>query len=81
LLDYLKAGLNVTLIVGENGAGKSRLLREIAIRERWQRKVFAISNTVYDRFVNLRGVERISANSGRNLPQRILKRAIVNAMS
>jgi len=81
LLDYLKAGLNVTLVVGENGAGKSRLLREIATRERWQRKVFAISNTVYDRFSNLRGVERISASSGKNLPQRILKRAIVNAMT
>jgi hypothetical protein len=79
LLDNLKTGLSVTVVVGENGAGKSRLLKEVAVRERNTRSVYAISNTIYDRFVNMRRIRRISANSGRHLPLRILKSAIASA--
>ncbi|TAW62310.1 AAA family ATPase [Rhizobium ruizarguesonis] len=69
----------MAILVGENGAGKSRLLKDIAVYERGQRRVYAVANTVFDRFFGVRGIKRISVSSGRNLPQRLLKKAIVLA--
>lgn len=78
-LDNPPSGQSVTVVVGENGAGKSRLLRELAIRVKSSRPVFAVANTVYDRFVNLRGIRRISSSYGRYLPQNMLKNSIISA--
>lgn len=65
------------IIVGENGAGKSRYLVRLARRYVAQdRQVIAISNTPFDRFIGVKGITRISAAEGRALPARLLKAAI-----
>lgn len=66
----------VAILVGPNGAGKSRFLFDLAQRNRHYRKVAIISNTAYDRFSGLRGVERISAGKGFNSPISIIKRCV-----
>lgn len=74
--------LQITLIVGENGAGKSRALRDLAVRYRdLARPVFTICNTTYDRLSSIRGVAKISAAHGRQLPMTVIKRAITSALS
>ncbi len=79
LLDEIPHGLSVSIIVGENGSGKSTLLRSVAEQLRNHRDVYAISNTVYDKFSGMQGITRISANGGRNLPAKMLKDAIRSA--
>lgn len=79
LLDEFPRGLSVSVVVGENGSGKSTFLRNVAKQLRSHRDVYAISNTVYDKFANLRGITRLSASSGRKLPSKILKDAIKSA--
>lgn len=79
-LHRLPPGISVSILVGENGAGKSTFLRDIAYQLRSHRKVIAASNTVYDRFAHMRGLIRISASTGRQLAARILKNAVLAAV-
>ncbi len=76
-IKQLPQGPSSTLIVGQNGSGKSRFLVELA--QHFKRKsipVIAISNTHFDRFSGFSGIERISAAWGKQLPSRLLKNAI-----
>ena len=72
---------HVYIFAGKNGAGKSSLLRDLAGEFSPETDVFAISNTVYDRFAYLPTENRISASFGRQLPAKILKRAIQIALN
>ena len=63
-------------LVGPNGAGKSSCLRNMALELRGRKNVIAISNTVYDRFTGLHGLNRLSAAKGPNVPAQAIKRAI-----
>lgn len=67
-----------TLLVGTNGAGKSRLLAGLAKSlAHKERTVFAIANTIYDRFPRASSrLHRLLARNGRQLPETTLKRAI-----
>ena len=49
--NWLEDGDGVTLFIGVNGAGKSRLLAEIATDARQENApTILIANTIYDRF-------------------------------
>ncbi len=81
IIDTEPSRLNVALIVGENGTGKSRLLRELAMTYRDQgRPVITVCNTPYDRFSSIRGLAKISASRGRKLPAEVIKRTVISAL-
>jgi len=74
--------MNISVIVGENGAGKSQLLDALAhlATDRGQ-PVLAVANTVFERF-SVRGAQtfrRLSARHGRTLPKYALKQAMAAA--
>jgi predicted ATPase len=68
----------VDILVGPNGAGKSRLLDALARHYvRNGRMVFAVANTIYDKFsVRHRRFRRLSARQGQHLAEFALKRAL-----
>ncbi|MDC5072602.1 hypothetical protein NRA08_16075, partial [Acinetobacter baumannii] len=57
---------DVNFLVGVNGSGKSRYLKEIARQYSYSKNynVVAISNTIFDKF-NIRGLNKLTANHGR----------------
>lgn len=82
LISFEHDALSVTILAGQNGAGKSRYLQALA-RHYASRgeSVVVICNTPFDRFKRMAGVKRISASRGRRLPQEVLKSAFVSALS
>lgn len=74
----LPSGLSASILVGKNGAGKSRFLVDLADYYREAgREVVAISNTPYDRFSGKKRSIRISVAAGPSLPRKLVVRAIV----
>lgn len=71
----------VLLIVGPNGAGKSTMLRKLAMQYKNQRPIAIVCNTAYDRFVNLRGVKRLSASRSFGAPRTVVKAAVAKALA
>lgn len=76
----LIGGKQVTILVGPNGAGKSSLLRELASNLRHSPNLSVISNTAYDRFSGMRGINRTSAGRGRRSPKNVVKLAVANTL-
>lgn len=70
----------VSLLIGENGTGKSRLLDAISRRYTKQGKtVIGISNSIYDKFGNRsKNFYLLSARSGRSVATRTIKKALSN---
>ncbi|MBM1169924.1 AAA family ATPase [Microvirga arabica] len=66
----------VAILVGPNGSGKSNHLRKIAIEYHSHRDVTVISNTTYDRFLGIRGINRHSSGRTGQSPKATIKRAV-----
>uniref|UniRef100_UPI0038929207 hypothetical protein n=1 Tax=Acinetobacter baumannii TaxID=470 RepID=UPI0038929207 len=64
---------DVNFLVGVNGSGKSRYLKEIARQYSYSKNynVVAISNTIFDKF-NIRGLNKLTANHGRYIVRDII---------
>lgn len=64
---------DVNFLVGVNGSGKSRYLKEIARQYSYSENynVVAISNTIFDKF-NIRGLNKLTANHGRYIVRDII---------
>lgn len=71
----------VLLLVGPNGAGKSTMLRKLAMQYKNERPIAIVCNTAYDRFVNLRGVKRLSASRSFGAPRTVVKAAVAKALA
>lgn len=73
-------GTYLVLIIGENGAGKSRLLAEVANRAKRSRHLALVCNTPFDRFPH-RGprVSKLLASRGKELPKYAIRKAIQTA--
>jgi ABC-type lipoprotein export system ATPase subunit len=71
----------VTIFIGENGAGKSRLLALIETQAAHaRRKPVAIANTPYDKFrARIKGARRLLVRRGASAPEQTLKLAIASA--
>ncbi len=56
LLEFEGKALDISIIIGENGTGKSRLLLDLAFEylEKDKTNVLAISSSIFDRFSNIR---------------------------
>lgn len=80
---WLRQPEGLVVFLGENGAGKSRLLSEIAIDSvRRGLKTIVVANTPYDRFRRRSGsMHRLLVRDGSTVPERALKNAISNAIS
>lgn len=75
---------DVTFLIGQNGSGKSRKLRELAKHEiRRGRNVIVVSNTVFDRFPVKRAgnYARLSPAGGRSYVDHAFKTALTNQES
>ena len=74
-------GMSITILAGQNGAGKSRYLQTLAKHfAALDMPVVVICNTPFDRFQPMRGVKRISASQGKRLPSNVLKSAFISAL-
>jgi len=83
LRTWLRKAGGLTVFLGENGAGKSRLLSEIAIDSvKKGGATIVVANTPYDRF-NRYGsaMKRLLARKGSTVPEKALKNAISNGVS
>lgn len=71
---------DVSILIGENGSGKSQMLGELANRYiRNGKTVIAISNSVYDKFPdNGRNLHLLRDRAGRRKAKRSIKSALVN---
>ncbi|RJS02677.1 AAA family ATPase [Xanthomonas sp. CFBP 7698] len=69
----------VTLLVGENGAGKTRALRSLAMSACRDREVIVMSSSPFNRFARLRRQAHVLAYGRGSSPERVLKRAISNS--
>lgn len=71
----------LTVLAGENGSGKSRLLRDIAAQAaRYERTTIAISNSAYHRFNGFEGMIHVLAPRRKgSAPESVLKSAIRSA--
>lgn len=71
---------DISILVGENGSGKSSLLNELSkhFLERGASKVIAIANTIHDKF-NVRDsrFEALKAASGKSIVKRTIKLALL----
>jgi hypothetical protein len=77
--DWRMPSASLVVFVGNNGAGKSRLLGRIA-RSRKGRGDLLIANTPYDRFTDrLPLAQKLLVRSGTKLPERAFKQAILRA--
>lgn len=71
----------VNLIVGENGSGKSSLLRELARHYAFHtdRKVIGIANTIYDKFdISHPNFEALKSSHGKSIVRRTIKSALLS---
>jgi ABC-type Mn2+/Zn2+ transport system ATPase subunit len=76
VLDNAEPGVP-TILVGANGAGKSRFLLALGLLARNRdRKIITISNTVFDRLREVPAAKRISASQGALLPSGLMKSAL-----
>lgn len=78
--DRADGGERVAMLVGPNGAGKSYHLKKIAAALRGERTIAVVSNTAYDRFAGMRGIERISASRSGRSPKGIIKHAVARTI-
>jgi predicted ATPase len=72
----------VTFLLGENGSGKSRELRRLAISfAKTGTRTIAISNTIFDRFPTRQpnNYFRLSPARGKGYAQRALKQALISS--
>ena len=79
-MDLLSDSAQTSIIIGENGSGKSRLLNDLA-REylSFGYKVIAIANSVHDQFtIRKPNFHFFGARSGRNISKKSIKKAIKN---
>lgn len=77
--DLLDRPSQVNLIVGENGSGKSSLLRELARHFAFHtdRKVIAIANTIHDKFdLSHPNFSVLKASHGKSIVRRTIKSAL-----
>lgn len=80
----INSASSVTVLVGENGSGKSRRLGSLVSELlKSDKRVIAISNTTFDRFPRFRrlGYSRLSPSVGRRYAVDVFKRALVNSQS
>lgn len=78
--NIIEGSARTSIIIGENGSGKSRLLNELA-RAYLSRghKVVAIANSVHDQFTPRSSrFHFLGARSGRNISKNAIKQAIKN---
>ncbi len=69
---------DVSILIGENGSGKSFFLNEL-YKHHWEagKKVIVLANTVFDKFENKKGSSRILRNSaGKRLPRTAMRSII-----
>ncbi|GAA3972635.1 hypothetical protein GCM10022246_26190 [Pedobacter ginsengiterrae] len=74
-----RRGSQVNILVGENGSGKSSLLRELSsyFARNEDRKVIAIANTIHDKFdYRHRMIKTLKASNGKALVRKTLKIAL-----
>jgi type II secretory pathway predicted ATPase ExeA len=80
LLYHQQTEEDINIIIGENGSGKSSLLRDAAKEYlfRHDTNVIAIANTIYDKF-DLRNprLKILKASSGKNLVKHTLKKVLL----
>lgn len=79
LLDTTPKENDVSILIGENGSGKSELLNKISIILRSKgRQVIAISNSVHDKFTKRRSkyFHFLGGRHGRNQARDIIKNAL-----
>lgn len=77
--DFILDDATVTILIGENGTGKSRQLAAIAgSLRKSERRVIAIANTVFDRFPSrpTSTYARLSPRSGKQYALDVFKRAL-----
>lgn len=78
--NYLdKKGLKVAIIAGENGSGKSRYLKQVAEHFAGNKPVTIVCNSVFDRFVGVRKIQKISVAQGKNFVVKVLKKTLIEA--
>src|SRR5262245_11216671 len=80
LEDIDRSSSRVTFLVGENGAGKSRELANLATQLLDSgRRVIAVSNTIFDRFPRSRRstYARLSPGVGKWYANDVFKRALL----
>ena len=71
---------DITIIIGENGSGKSRMLRELTLFfvQRFARTI-AISNSIHDKFPDKgKGLHLLRDRMGRRKAKRSVKTALLN---
>lgn len=91
-MDFIKMNNNenffiknnqVTIIIGENGSGKSTILKNIA-KERISKKrhVIGIANTIYDKFnIKSQKFSFLGARQGRKITETSIKRALIESQN
>jgi predicted ATPase len=84
LNNHFMTSNTVNVLIGANGSGKSRLLREISLDAlgSWGH-VIAVAPTIYDRFRGLSGARYkfFGARNGRGAAARIIRKALERASS
>lgn len=80
MTDLLYSLARTSIIIGENGSGKSRLLNDLAKRYLLKGyKVIAIANSIHDQFTpRSSDFHFLGARSGRNISKNTIKKAIKN---
>ena len=71
-------GSPVNIIIGENGSGKSILLKELSFELLSKGSVIAVSTSIHDKFLNIKneGYNYLGGKLGRNYASTVLKQAI-----
>lgn len=73
-------GTYLVLVIGENGAGKSHLLAEVADRAKRSHHLALVCSTPFDRFPHLGPrVSKLLASRGKELPKYAIRKAIQTA--
>ena len=69
---------DVSIIIGENGSGKSSLLFDLAKHfQEKQYDIVAIANTIYDKFIlNKKKFKILRASEGRNIAKKVIISAV-----
>jgi predicted ATPase len=70
---------DISILIGENGSGKSSMLNEVAKHfvARGASKVIAIANTIHDKFSSrAKNFEALKASSGKTIVKKTLKAAL-----
>ena len=78
--NFIYGSARTSIIIGENGSGKSRLLNDLAKRYlSTGYKVIAIANSIHDQFTPRNSnFHFLGARSGRNISKNTIKKAIEN---